>query len=53
MAPAQVFSSEFREIFKNAYFEKHLRAIASEYLRLIFGQIIHLQTFWTFLSNIS
>ena len=27
--PAQVFSSETCEIFKNTYFEEHLRTIAS------------------------
>ena len=28
--PAQVFACEYCEIFKNTYFEKHLRTAASE-----------------------
>ena len=30
-ALAQFFSCEFSEIFKNAYFEEHLRMVSSEY----------------------
>ena len=30
-SPAQVFSSEYCETFKNTYFEEHLRAAASVY----------------------
>ena len=30
MAPAEVFSSEFWEIFKKSYFTEHLRVTASE-----------------------
>ena len=29
--PAQVFSSEYCKIFKNTYFEKHMRTAASEW----------------------
>ena len=42
--PAQVFSCEIYEIFKNTYFEEHLRTTASVYfadknLRVILGYI--------------
>ena len=30
--PAQAFSSEYREIFKDTYFEKHLRMVAFVHL---------------------
>ena len=30
-APTQLFSCEISEIFKNAYFEEHLRTIVSVY----------------------
>ena len=30
--PAQTFSSEYREIFKSTYFEKHLRMVAFVHL---------------------
>ena len=34
--PAQVFSSEYCKIFKNAYFEKHLQTTASVNLEQLY-----------------
>ena len=44
--PAQVFSRECCEIFKNTYFEKHLRKAASEnqnVSRLVFSRLLDLR----------
>ena len=34
-APPQVFSCEYCEIFKNTYFEEHLRTAASDIINII------------------
>ena len=41
-SPTQVFSSEYWEIFKNTYFEEHLRAAASVCLFFVIDIILRL-----------
>ena len=48
-APAQVFSCEYRGIYKNTYFEKHLRAfrIFSAVKSAYGGEIFFSDIFWS------
>ena len=52
-APAQVFSCEYWEIFKDTFFEEHLRTAASEITFLLFIRFFLARNFSSkFVSNL-